>query len=444
MNWPAYSEYKDSGTEWLGSVPSHWSKTKLKWSVSLVTSGSRGWAQYYADDGDYFVRIGNLCRGALDFDDSEVQHVQIPAGAEGSRTMTRSGDLLLSITAYLGSVAVVDSAHAGAYVSQHVALARLMGSQVDPRYAGYVALSEIGQRQLNEQAYGGTKIQLSLDDIRSLELPLPDAREQRLIANFLDQETAKIDELIAKQEQLIATLREDRIATITHAVSNGLDPDAPMVDSGTEWIGEVPARWTVTRLGRLCRSISDGPHFSPSYVDDGVMFLSARNIKVDGWSLDDAKFISEEDYKEFSRRVVPEVGDVLYTKGGTTGIARAVDFTQRFQIWVHVAVLKLRRSLVAPDYLAYALNSRGCYEQSQLYTRGATNQDLGLTRMVRILLALPPPDEQREIVEFLNERCENIDMLIAKSNQVIETLREYRSALITDAVTGKIDVRDAA
>ena len=174
------------------------------------------------------------------------------------------------------------------------------------------------------------------------------------------------------------------------------------------------------------------------------MFLSARNIKVDGWSLDDAKFISEEDYKEFSRRVVPEVGDVLYTKGGTTGIARAVDFTQRFQIWVHVAVLKLRRSLVAPDYLAYALNSRGCYEQSQLYTRGATNQDLGLTRMVRILLALPPPDEQREIVEFLNERCDNIDMLIAKSNQVIETLREYRSALITDAVTGKIDVRDAA
>jgi type I restriction enzyme, S subunit len=143
VNWPAYPAYHDPGAEWLTHIPAHWLTTKLKWSASLITSGSRGWAQFYADEGEYFVRIGNLNRGALGFNDSEVQYVQIPAGAEGSRTMTRSGDLLFSITAYLGSVAVVDSVHAGAYVSQHVSLVRLMGRRLDALYAGYVSLSEV-------------------------------------------------------------------------------------------------------------------------------------------------------------------------------------------------------------------------------------------------------------------------------------------------------------
>lgn len=274
---------------------------------------------------------------------------------------------------------------------------------------------------------------------------VPRLEEQHQIVNFLDRETNKIDALIDKQEQLIATLREDRAATITQAVTKGLDPSTSLRESGSTWLGAIPFDWTACQLGRLCRSISDGPHFSPAYVDarDGVMFLSARNIRVDGWSLSDAKYISEEDYAEFSKRVVPEVGDVLYTKGGTTGVARAVDIEERFQVWVHVAVLKVRTGLINPEFLAYALNSQPCYEQSQLYTRGATNKDLGLTRMIRITLALPPISQQAKICKFLDDRCSKIDALISKSIEMIETLREYRSALITNAVTGKIDVREA-
>lgn len=211
----------DSG--WIDSFPAHWGETKLKWNVSTVTSGSRGWAQYYSDDGEYFIRIGNLTRGSIGFDDSNVQRVSVPLHAEGSRTMTRKGDLLFSITAFLGSVAVVDEHHVGAFVSQHVALARLTGSSLDPNYVGYTMLSELGQRQLKEQAYGGTKVQLSLDDIRSIALLLPPKEEQTSIVSFLDSRCAQIDALIAKSTAMIETLREYRSALITNAVTGKID-----------------------------------------------------------------------------------------------------------------------------------------------------------------------------------------------------------------------------
>jgi len=134
----------------------------------------------------------------------------------------------------------------------------------------------------------------------------------------------------------------------------------------------------------------------------------------------------------------------LYTKGGTTGIARAVDIDEPFQVWVHVAVLKLREEIVNPFFLAYALNGAPCYGQSQLYTRGATNNDLGLTRMIRIKLGLPPMREQLAIVRHLDLETARIDSLVASIKAAGDRLNEYRCALITAAVTGQIDVREYA
>jgi type I restriction enzyme S subunit len=265
--------------------------------------------------------------------------------------------------------------------------------------------------------------------------------KQRGIADFLDLETAQIDNLIGKQERLIELLAEKRQAIITHAVTKGLDPSAPTRPSGIPWLGDIGGDFEPIQLGRLTRKVADGPHYSPQYVDDGgFMFLSARNIRVDSWSLADAKFVSESDYEEFCKRIVPEKGDVLYTKGGTTGIARVVDLDQKFQVWVHVAVLKVRRELADPHYVAYALNSHGGYDQSQLHTRGATNQDLGLTRMIRIWLALPDLSQQKRIVGDLDLRTAKIDRVIKKAASTIAVLHERRSAVISAAVTGQLKV----
>ncbi|MEZ4647522.1 MAG: restriction endonuclease subunit S [Candidatus Eisenbacteria bacterium] len=283
---------------------------------------------------------------------------------------------------------------------------------------------------------------ISFADFGTLSCLLPPLPEQRAIADFLDRETGKIDALVAKKERLIELLQEKRTALITHAVTKGLDPTVPMKITQSDFFPKTPSTWQATRVRYLCRKVADGPHFSPKYVDDGVMFISARNVKVDGWSFADAKYVTEEDYVEFSKRVVPRRGDVLFTKGGTTGVARVVDFDDRFQVWVHIAVLKVRLDRANPFFLAYALNGRACYEQSQLYTRGATNNDLGLTRLINIELSLPPLEEQVRIVTRLDALTSTIDRLVRRVTEAIEALHELRASLISSAVLGKIDVRN--
>lgn len=247
-------------------------------------------------------------------------------------------------------------------------------------------------------------------DMKNIRLYLPDLATQKQIADFLDAETVRIDALIEKKLELIRAAERLRASSIDRAIT-GEDYDASRTDTGNIWFPTIHSGWRLARLKHLVNSISDGPHISPEYVDSGIPFMSARNIKVDRWSLDDAKFISEELFTELSRKSRPKKGDVLYTKGGTTGIARYVDLDFDFQIWVHVALLKVRRTVANAQFLATALNSLGCYEQSQLFTRGATNNDLGLNRMANIWVPLPPYEEQVKIVERLNQTFEKIDRL---------------------------------
>ena len=435
MSLPRYPEYKESGFEWLGALPSHWYVRKFRHSFQESIEKI---------DGDVIGPMLSVSgyRGIeiKDYDDENRRRTDDEL--QGYR-IVRPGQLVVN-TMWLN--------YAGLGVSQHE-------GHVSPAYRAYSISKDFEPRFVHHMMRSGefvkgytkfltgirpNSLQMSRDDLMEFRVAEPPREEQIAIADFLDRETAKIDALIAEQEKLLALLAEKRQATISHAVTRGLDPNVPMKGSGIPWLGEVPAHWEHLQLGRLCTKVSDGPHFSPSYVEEGgVMFLSARNVRVDGWSLSDAKFVSEADYREFCKRVIPEVGDILYTKGGTTGIARVVDLDFRFQVWVHVAVLKINKDAVLPHYVAYALNSIGCYEQSQLYTRGATNQDLGLTRMIRILLALPPIEEQAEIVSFLDGATAKIDLLRAQGLRTVELLRERRSALITAAVTGQIDVRGA-
>ena len=214
---------KPSGIDWLGDVPAHWGVARLKDAVTFVTSGSRGWAEHYSDEGSIFLRITNLNRGTLALDLSDIQHVDVPDGTEGARTATRAGDLLFSITAYLGSVGVVPEGLSNAYVSQHIALARLADVRVDPRWIGYVTLSYTGQTYLGLRAYGGTKTQLALDDVRELTIPLPRLDEQRRIVAFLDANERRINDLTDTANRAIALLLERRAALISAAVTGKID-----------------------------------------------------------------------------------------------------------------------------------------------------------------------------------------------------------------------------
>lgn len=196
---------------------------QLRRHIKFLTSGSRGWGDYYADQGERFLRIGNLPRTNLEIR-GDIQFVDLPADVtEGSRTRLQEGDLLFSITAYLGSIAVVEGDWVGAYVSQHVALCRLERDRMDPRFIGWFMLTTTGQDQLNEGAAGGTKMQLALDDIRGLRIPTLPIEQQCRIAAHLDRQTAKIDTLIAETERFIELARERRSALIMMAVTGQVD-----------------------------------------------------------------------------------------------------------------------------------------------------------------------------------------------------------------------------
>jgi restriction endonuclease S subunit len=213
---------RDSGIPWLGEIPTGWTVAQLRRFTRFVTSGSRGWAEHYADKGAIFVRIGNLTRDSVSVDLSDIQYVDPPPGAEGERTRIEPGDLLFSITAYLGSVAIAPNNLSGAYINQHIALVRLTQEALMPSFAAYVALSNVGQAQLNGQGYGGTKMQLALDDVGALWLPIPPKPEQRAIVDHIAVEIAKLDALRAATERTISLLQERRAALIAAAVTGQL------------------------------------------------------------------------------------------------------------------------------------------------------------------------------------------------------------------------------
>ena len=214
---------KDSGVEWLGEIPSHWQVKRIKNLSTFVTSGSRGWAEFYSDEGPIFLRIGNVESGSIDLNMDEVQHVDPPRGSEGERTRVKPGDVLLSITALIGAVGVVSEDLPEAFVNQHLALIRLSNPDVDSRWIAYCMFSSVGQAQFAADLYGGTKDGLGLSDVRSLVVLTPPIHEQKRIVAHLDRQTAKLMQLVQAVRTGINHLKEFRSALISAAVTGKID-----------------------------------------------------------------------------------------------------------------------------------------------------------------------------------------------------------------------------
>ncbi len=427
-----YPEYKDSGSPWLGKVPKDWNLRRTK-NVLRERSdkGFPGEALLAATQTKGVVRKEQYeNRTVLALKDLHLLK------------LVRAGDFVISLRSFQGGIeyareqGIISPAYTVLYPidgSAHGFLAWLFKSKP---YIENLSLYVTGIRQ------GQT---IDYQRLGRSELILPPCDEQSAIVRFLNHANRKIERYIRAKKKLIVLLNEQKQAIIHRAVTRGLDPNGCLKTSQSRWFPDIPDGCNVVTLRRVIHAAIDGPHFSPRYLDSGIPFLSARNVKADRWSLDDAKFISESDYAEFSKRVRPQVGDVLYTKGGTTGIARAVDLTFPFQVWVHIAVLKLKRDKVDPEYLALVLNSPRCYEQSQLFTRGATNQDLGLGRMKNIEFPLPfSVSGQRKLVKDIRQAVSAQDSAISRNEHEIGLIREYRTRLVADVVTGQLDVRETA
>ena len=284
---------------------------------------------------------------------------------------------------------------------------------------------------------------INASEIARLSIPCPPLAEQRAIAAFLDRECGKIDTLVAEQERLIALLKEKRQAVISHAVTKGLDANAPMKDSGIEWLGQVPAHWEVKRLKFLVRSgtsISYGIVQPGEHQDDGVPFVQTTNMSSGDFDIEHLQRTTPEIAAAYPRTCL-EGGEVLLGIRASIGAAHiAPDRLRGANLSRGVARIVCNQP-VSSDFLVAALRSDAVAEYWALMRQGSTFNEVSIETVRELAITVPPPHEQEAIACFVEVEARAFDALIAEAERAILLLKERRAALISAAVTGKIDVR---
>ncbi len=437
-----YSDYKPSGVEWLGEIPAHWEVKRLKY---LATLNDETLPENTDPNKEItYVDIGNVdsVKGITGTEDLIFENA--PSRA---RRIVRQGDVIIStVRTYLKAIARIESTSTNFIVSTGFAVIR--PRQLDDGFIAYALGSPYFVESVVAHSVGVSYPAINASELAWLNIAFPPIPEQATIAAFLDRETAKIDALTSKKQRLIELLQEKRTALISHTVTKGLDPNAPMKDSGVEWLGEIPMHWEVRRLKHLTEKIGSGKTpkgGAERYVNDGVIFLRSQNVHFGGLRLADVAHIDTITDNEMSGSRVRE-GDVLLN---ITGASLGRSCVARLEgadanVNQHVCILRTVQRQNDPDFLAYSIESLSLQDQIFNNENGVSRDALNFEQIGELVFPSPALVEQKSIVAFLDSETAKLDSLVAKVHKAIELLKELRAALISATVTGKIDVREEA
>lgn len=445
VGFPGYPRYKESGVEWLGNIPAHWHVQRLKRGASVFPSNVD---KKTYDDG-LPVRLCNYTD--VYYNEritDELDFMTATASAEQVIKFTlRAGDTLItkdSETADdIAVAAYVPADLPGVVCGYHLSVVRPT-HDVDGAFVKRLFDSVYVKSSVEVRANGLTRVGLGQYALDNLELPFPPLREQRLISAFLDRETAKIDALVAEQRRLMEVLKEKRQAVISHAVTKGLNPDAPMKPSGIEWLGDVPKHWHSAPLKHLCSLIKDGTHLPPERVDHGVPLLSVRNIISGHFSRrEDDSMISEKSYLDLCRSFVPLEGDVLLAiVGATLGKTAVVQGEmEQFHIQRSLAVFRSRADRLKLKFLHMIFQSKPFQSMLWQLVGYSAQPGIYLGTLENVRVAVPPLAEQERAIASVTRDTSELNTLETEAVRAIELLQERRTALISAVVTGQIDVR---
>lgn len=450
MSFPRYPEYKDSGVEWLGEVPAHWDVAALKQFADKITDGAH--ISPETENGVYpFVSTRDVADECIDLENclrtsQSTYDYMVKTGCR-----PEVGDVLFSKDGTIGRTVVVKDDREFVVASSLIII-RPNKARLEPVFLNRLCQSVFIANQVESVVKGAGLPRLSIQNLRKVLGCFPPIREQIAIAAFLDHETAKIDALVAEQQRLIELLKEKRQAVISHAVTKGLNPDAPMKHSGVEWLGEVPAHWRVVPLGKVTVSRCDGPFGSglksEHYTDGGVRVIRLQNIRRDGFLGTDEAYIDADYYeRELSGHDVV-AGDVIIAGLGDDNnlVGRACVAPRGIEpamVKADCFRFRLDRTQATPEFVATAL-SAGAAADAGVLSSGSTRSRIPLSVMATRKLALPSVAEQEEIVAYVSAAALKFDTLITEAQRAIELLQERRAALISAAVSGQIDVRAIA
>ena len=449
-----YPAYKDSGIEWLGEIPKHWEVKPIRVLANpgyrTFTDGDWIEAPFITNAGIRLIQTGNI--GIGHFRDKGFRYISDQTFRVLKCTEVKPGNVLICRLADpVGRACLAPDLGGRMITSVDVCILRPK-RDIDPGFVVYALSASDYLAYLGAICRGGTRDRVSRSMLGSIGFRQPPLLEQRRIAAFLDRETARIDALVAKKERLIELLQEKRTALISHAVTKGLDPDVPMKDSGVEWLGEIPAHWELKRIKGLLVSrkgaIKTGPfgsHLHSSEMMDSEIKVFNQRTVIDRDIFSGLNYISMDKFNEL-RAFESFPGDLLVTARGTIGRCMIVPREAPRGI-LHPCLLRIQidKRLAYDHYIELLIEESGLIlEQLKFMSNSTTIEVIYSDSLKETLFPIPPLLEQRTIAAFLDRETAKIDALVAKVREAIDHLKELRTTLISAAVTGKIDVRQAA
>lgn len=446
--WRRYPAYKDSGNDWLGSIPEHWNVKRLKYVVKRGLVNGLFKKKEHFGTGVKLINVVNLYRedflidfaslGRVAAEDTEVNAYAVSVGDIFfvRSSLKREG---------VGVSARISEVPEPTVFECHLVKVTPSENMVSADYMSKFLNSTITRHRLIALSETTTMTTIAQPKLSSLEMPVPPPPEQQAIAAFLDRQMVRIDALIAKREELIALLEEKRTALISRAVTKGLDPTVPMRESGIEWLGKIPAHWKSTRLKYLAKSLQTGPFgtqlHAEQYIEDGIPVINPANIE-DGRIIPNLKCTVDRQVFDCLSRHRLDEGDIVFARRGEMGRCALVSKVE--DGWLcGTGCLRVRPDTerAYPPFLSLRLSAKGAKDWFVLESVGSTMENLNTEIIGEIPVAAPNVDEQRRIAEEIAAVSCRVDIIIVKNQEAIEKLREYRTALISAAVTGKIDVR---
>ena len=437
-----YETYKDSGIQWVGEIPSHWEIVKLRYTGTFENGLTYSTGDIVEDDGILVLRSSNIQNEHITFDDC-VYVNSVP-----KELMVSKGDIIIcsrnGSAALIGKCAIIEDdvkASFGAFMMRYRA-------NINNKFAFYLFLSAVA----NYRGLFSTSTinQLTMSIINQMQVAIPSDTEQKNIAAYLDRKVSQIDATIAEKEQMLEDIKAYRSAIISEAVTKGLDKNVEMKDSGIEWIGIIPKTWKIVRIKHILDYKTDSLRVGPfgsslsgnDFKTEGYWVYNQRVVLDNNFNSNDT-FVSQEKYKELSSFKV-FAGDILLTTRGTIGKVAIVPNTFHEGV-LHPCLIRFRvdDSIVNKDFLAYYFNDTNLILDQVKYNSNSTTIDVIYSYTLKeLIVSLPPLDVQNDIVAHLNYRVQKIDEMLKEASQSVENLKSYKSTLITEAVTGKIDLRE--
>jgi len=434
-----YDSYKDSGVEWIGKIPSHWEVFRIRYNYYL--KGRIGWqglkADEFIEEGPYLITGTDFINGKVNWD--TCYHISQERYEEAPEIHVEEGDLLITKDGTVGKTAYIDKVPGPSSLNSHLLIIRPFDDQCNNLFLQYVINSQIFDSFMRIFQTGSIMASISQEKFCDFRLPLPSRDVQKSIILYLDKKCGEIDKAVATQEKRVELLKELRQNIITQAVTRGINPNAPLKNSGVEWIGEVPEHWKVMKMNHALRSIADVNHYMPDSVSEGYPYIMTGDLKeyLSEIDLDSCKQISEKDYKELIVKCKAQKGDVIFARYATIGTVCYVDVDKEFVVSYSCVTIKPNSSILDGLFLFYYLQTHIFSEDISQSINSNTQGNVGIESLSASRLIVPPLSEQQEIVSYIESQTARLDKSIEKAEHQIELLQELKQSIITEVVTGK-------